>query len=311
MVVVDSFTPDDTSFPEWESVGGPAEPVPNGVRCLLARRKGKPAARLAFGTAMGLSFIGWYEALDSEAGVALLQQAREDLRQAGAREIVGPLNGSTWGRYRLVVPGTGNAAPFLGEPWNPPEYPSQWEAAGFRPIAEYESRIFHDPEADANRLRASEARAAEQGIRVRPLDLERWEHELRDIHALSLASFADNPFYTSIGLDSFRAANNKLRPLLVPELVRLAHDAGGRLLGLAFAYPDGASGRVVLKTLATAPEARGLRLATLLTEQIHAAACEQGASAVIHALMHVSNRSAQMSVDRRTELFRRYVLYEA
>ncbi|MBA3968992.1 MAG: GNAT family N-acetyltransferase [Gemmatimonadetes bacterium] len=308
MVVAHSFATDDASFPEWESAGGPAEPLPNGVRCLLARRDNAPVARLAWG--MGsVGFIGWYEARDSEAGVALLRQAREELGRAGAREIVGPLNGSTWGRYRWALSGTGEAPPFLGEPCNPPEYPAQWEAAGFRPVAEYQSRIFHDPEPDAARLRASEERAAEQGIQLRPLDLERWDDELRDIHALSLASFADNPFYTPIGLRSFHAANNRLRPLLVPELVRLAHDAAGRLLGLAFAYPDGASGRVVLKTLATAPEARGLRLATLLTEQIHAVAQERGASAVIHALMHVSNRSAQMSVDRRTELFRRYALY--
>lgn len=308
MVAVDSFGPNDARFAEWQSVGGAAELLPRGVRCLLARRGGVPVARLAFGTD-GFGFVGWYEALDDPAGVALLQRAREELGRVGAEQSIGPLNGSTWGRYRWVLPGTGDAPPFLGEPWNPPGYPAQWEAAGFGVAAEYESRIFHDPEPDAARLRAAEVRAEEQRIRVRPLDPERWDEELRDIHGLSLASFADNPYYTPIGLESFRAANNRLRPLLVPELVRLAHDPSGRLLGLAFAYPDGTSGRVVLKTLATAPEARGFRLATLLTEQIHAVARERGASAVIHALMHVSNRSAQMSVDRRTGPFRRYALY--
>ena len=310
MVKIESFDPADPRFDEWCAVRGPCDTPAPDVRCLLARHAGNPVARLAMGIG-AWGFIGWYEAVDGDVGIALLQNAREELERAGARTVIGPLNGSTWGRYRWALPATGDAAPFLGEPFNPPEYPAQWDAAGFRVIEEYESRIFDHPEPDVARLRAAEQIAAEHGIHVRPLDTERWEDELRDIFELSIASFAENPFYTPIDWQTFRAVNDKLRPLIDPELVRLARDPHGRLLGLGFAYPDGASGRVILKTLATAPEARGLRLATLLTEQVHAAARARGAAAVIHALMHVRNRSAQMSGDRRTELFRRYALYGA
>lgn len=307
MVTTESFAPDDSRVADWLSLG-PAEALVPGLRCLLARRGGEPVARLAWGW-NGWAFMGWYEALDAEAGVALLRQGR---REIGAdRKIIGPLNGSTWARYRWALPGTGDAAPFLGEPWNPPEYPAHWDAAGFGIVAGYGSRILHHPAPDEVRLRAAGARAREHGVQIRPLELDRWDAELRDIFALSLASFAENPFYTPIGWDAFRAANERMRPLLDPELVRLARAPDGRLLGLAFAYPDGATGRVVMKTLATVPEARGLRISSLLLEQIHAVAQRRGASAVIHALMHVDNRSAQMSHDRRTEPFRSYALYGA
>jgi ribosomal protein S18 acetylase RimI-like enzyme len=307
-----------------DAVGYPApdEELPPDAECLVAYRGGRPVARAAVdvapelhGVAGASGLVGWYEALDGEAGTALLVHARELLAERGVARVLGPMNGSTWKRYRLALPpgaGESPAAPFLTEPVNPPEYPSHWTAAGFSVAAEYESRVV--PRA-AEHAGAPAAAAAEQGITVAQLDPDRFDEVLREIFDLSLAAFAGNLYYSPIGFGEFAAAYRKIRPLLDPELVRLARGADGRLLAFVFAFPDpfdrapGRHPRVVLKTLATAPEARGLGLGGRLTGEVHRAAFARGAPSVIHALMQVDNTSTRISGHYPGEPVRRYALY--
>ena len=330
-ITIQEFAPGDAArMAEFAAVRGripyptPDEPVPGGARCLLARRGGEPVARLAFtmaddvhGAPGRTGLIGWYESVDASAG--LLAHAARMLAAEGAARVLGPINGSTWGRYRLALPpepADGAAEPpYLSEPTNPPEYPSHFQAAGFRVAAMYESALLErvaepDPRRDelAERLRA-------RGATVRPLDPARFDDELRALYDLSVAAFAQNLYYSPIGFEEFRARYLPLRPLLDPELVRLAEDAEGRLLGFVFGFPDlltmrdGRPTRAVLKTLATAPAARGLGLGTFLGDEVRRVAHEKGYASVVHALMQADNASIAIS-RHSARVFRRYALYE-
>lgn len=301
----------------------PDEPVPAGGTCLLARRGADAVARCSLGRSRftgetrPTGWIGNYEATDAEAGVELLNRAVQLLHERGMERVLGPLNGSTWHRYRFALRPTedadaAEAAPFGGEPWNPPEYPEQWRAAGFTTVAEYESRAVTLPPGVAA---SADAQAAlrERGIRVRGLRSEEWDEELDALHALSAEAFRDNPFYAPIDLFAFRELYAPLRPLLDPALVRVAEDERGPV-GFVLAYPDpltpgDARGRIVLKSLASAPRARGLGLGGLLVAQVHAAAAARGAATVVHALMHLTNPSVRISAASGGEPLRRYVLF--
>src|SRR5690606_871502 len=110
------------------------------------------------GSAGRTGFVGWYEAVEPEAGVEVLRVAVDALASAGAGRVVGPLNGTTWSRYRLTLPPRTpgeSAPPFLTEPTNPAEYPEQFLAAGFGPLLEYESRWVPEPRADPDAERVS------------------------------------------------------------------------------------------------------------------------------------------------------------
>lgn len=319
----------------------PDDEVSAGAECLVAYDAGRPVARLAVQVAPELhgapgpsGLVGWYEALDGDAGIALLVRGREMLAERGAARVLGPMNGSTWKRYRLALPpGPGEPAPtpFLTEPVNPPGYPSHFLAAGFTVAAEYESRASLRP-ADAPAASGSPPAASDaplpEGVRIKPLDPKDFDDALHDIFDLSAAAFADNLYYTPIAFGEFAAAYQKIRPLLDPELVRLARGADGRLLAFVFAFPDpfdrvpdapGAASpgrsaeprglRVVLKTLATAPEAQGMGLGRRLSEDVHRIAFERRSPAVVHALMQVDNNSTRISERLRGEPFRRYALY--
>jgi GNAT superfamily N-acetyltransferase len=328
---IEEFGPDDPRMADFDSVreeiGYPApdEPVHPGARCMVAWNHGVPVARLSLAIASDLhgapgpsGLIGHYERTDPTAGEPLLRRAVGQLRRSRVKRVLGPINGSTWGRYRLALPGEPwEGEPeraFLSEPLNPPDYAIDFTEAGFRVAATYESAIVESlAAADPRRAELAE-RVRARGAIIRPLDPARFDDELRAIYALSVGAFAENLYYSPIGFDEFRARYAPLRPLLDPELVRLAEDADGRMLGFVFAFPDalamkgGRPTRVVLKTLATSPAARGLGLGTFLTDEVRRVAHEKGYASVIHALMQADNDSIRIS-RHSARVFRRYALY--
>jgi GNAT superfamily N-acetyltransferase len=259
--------------------------------------------------------VGHYEAKDAEAGVALLERAVDALAGEGVPLVVGPMDGTTWGRYRLALPTpeSGDPAPFLTEPVNPPEYPAQFEAAGFRAVEHYVSRLI--PELDALADRAAEVRQqlAAGGWAISPLDPARFGTVLDELYDLSIVAFADNPYFARITRAQFRESYQPVRSFLDPDLVVLARDAEDRLAGFAFAFPDlidpaGKPTRVVVKSLAVDPASRGTGIGSLLVHEIHRRAADKGYDAAIHALMHEDNPSHRIS-KHGGEVFRRYALF--
>jgi ribosomal protein S18 acetylase RimI-like enzyme len=167
---------------------------------------------------------------------------------------------------------------------------------------------------DVEQAAAARTALAERGVHVRVLDPARFDDELRLIFELSLAAFAANRYYSPVGWERFRAMYTALGPLIDPELVLLAESDAGELLGLCFSYTDPLTRdgrpRVILKTLAVAPHARGLGLGGALTMLTQGVAASRGAD-VIHALMEAGNPSRRISSSQGGKPIRRYVLYEA
>lgn len=302
---------------------GPADLPGQDATLLVAQRGDRPMARLSYRMARGLhgapertGVIGHYEADEDEAGVTLLRAASERLTEAGAELVVGPMDGSTWARYRLALPaedGT-DPAPFLTEPVNPPAYPAHFEAAGFAPVSHYVSRLVEDLDALADRTREVEDQLAAAGHRIEPMDPGRYAATLEAIYELSLRAFAANPFYSPIRRDTFLSMYEPMRASVDPELVLLARDAEDRLVGFIFGFPDlldpgdGPPSRVVVKSLAVDDSARGAGLGSLLVHEIHRRAAGRGYQCAVHALMHVENPSHRIS-RRAGSVFRRYALF--
>ena len=292
-----------------------------GAHWCMASRNGVPVARLAIYPQTDHNspgMIGHYAAADRESGVGILDAAVNALRQRGSRRIVGPINGNTWSRYRLVLPpadhDVANEPAFLGEPVNPLEYASHFTAAGFTPVARYESRMTAPFAADAPRIQAAEEVAKQRGVAIASLNVDDFDATLDELHALSVRTFADNVFYSPIDRDMFVAMYRPMRAMLDPALVLLARDDSGSLIGYVFAYidplgkTDGRPYRVIVKTLAVDREWRSFGLGALLVHRVHTAARDRGLSTVVHALMHEANNSVRISASM--QVFRRYALFE-
>ncbi|MFP4145081.1 MAG: GNAT family N-acetyltransferase [Phycisphaeraceae bacterium] len=224
------------------------------------------------------------------------------------------MDGSTWRRYRLVT-SRGDEPPFFLEPDNPGDWPQHFAAAGFDVLSRYCSTRLDDLGAGDARMPQALQRLGRAGVTIRPIDLSRFEEELRQVHTLSLDAFAGNFLYTPIRCEQFLAMYRPLREHLRRETVLLAEQAG-ELLGFVFGIPDLAQAQrgeavdtIIIKTVAVRP---GVRLAaglgSILVDQCQQAAKRLGMGRAIHALMHENNRSRQIARGGG-RLIREYALF--
>lgn len=250
-------------------------------------------------------------------GVELISAALDELRAAGCGAVLGPMDGSTWNAYRLVTrdapQGGTPMPPFAMEPFPSQRVGLTLQSGGFEPVARYVSAWVAEIPNEAESWELAQQRLAAEGIRVRPLDAENVDRDLRAIHALALDAFAQNVFYTPCPQESFLTAYKSILARAEPRLILLA-ERGEALVGTGFALPDLEKkarrehvDTVIVKTVAVAPSERGVGLGSALTLGMHESARSLGFTRAIHALMHEANTSVRIS--RHTAVpMRRYAL---
>lgn len=257
--------------------------------------------------------VGGFQASGAAAAAAVLGRAVDRLRAEKCSLAIGPMDGNTWRRYRFVTD-AGTEPPFLLEPTNPPEWPGWWCAAGFAPLAEYYSAATRDLATRDERLAGVATRMAAAGVAIRSLDATRFEEELARIYDVSVISFQENYLYTPLPREEFVGQYRAVRAQVRPELVLLAEQAG-RPVGYVFAIPDLARAQrgepattMIVKTLAVVPGRANAGLGALLLDTVHQAALRLGFTRAIHALMHETNRSRNLSA-HFAQMIRRYTLF--
>ncbi len=262
----------------------------------------------------GTGVIGCFAADSPENTTRLLEICERQLKACGCRSILGPLDGGTWYSYRFVVE-QGTRPRFGLEPWNPPEWPVWWSAAGYREAAHYFSAETTDLTRADPRLDRVRDRMERSGLVITNALGTDGEKLLTEIHTLSLDSFANNAYYTPISFEEFASLYRPIFQRVPMEGVLLARRAGV-LEGFLFSAPDPleiAGGSrpttLILKTVAVRPGRINSGLGALLVEESQRRAHIAAFSRVIHALMHESNRSLNLSHNYAVP-FRRYALFE-
>ncbi len=261
-----------------------------------------------------LGVIGHFQAASREAGAEILENALRRMREQNRTLAVGPLDGNTWRRYRVLTE-RGPEPPFFMEPDNPDWWRSAFEDAGFSPLAVYSSSLVSDlTRSDPRAGRALERLQAE-GVTIRSLDPAHFEEDLRRIYEISVESFTGNYLYTPLPEAAFLALYLPYRDKIRPELVLLAEHEG-RPAGFLFAVPDYAEAMrgepirtVVGKTLAVRPGRRFGGLGLVLVEKLHERAQGLGFRRVIHALQHEENHHVRRMSGFFGEVMRRYTVY--
>jgi len=255
--------------------------------------------------------VGHFAASDAETAALLLEHACRVLVAHGCTMAVGPMDGTTWRRYRFVTR-RGLEPPFFLEPDNPDAYPVWFEQAGFTPLARYFSNLDSDLRWEVSD--AMREQQAKQGIGVRQLDPNDFVGELEKIYTLSKTSFSHNFLYSQISRDEFISMYAQFQPAIQPELVLFAEDRH-EPVGFVFAVGDLLNTRpgeknetVIIKSLAVLPEWSGKGVGSFLMALATVNARRLGYKRAIHALMHEENRSRAMSGHYGT-VIREYTLY--
>lgn len=308
------------SLPPAHSLSAVARQHPD-ASWLLLDNVDKPVARCSLWWSQTppyenhrLGLIGHYSVATGDAAGPLLQLACEQLAAHGCTLAVGPMDGNTWERYRLLTE-RGPRPLFFLEPDNPDEWPGQFTDHGFSVLAHYFSAVYPDLTRQDRDWSNVAAELAAEGITLRTLDLTRYEEELHALFQLSRVSFRENFLYTPIEENTFLGLYRDLRDLIRPELVILAEQRG-RLVGYAFGIPDllqrqaggGRIDTVIVKTVAIHPELAGRGFGGYLTARCRDAARTLGYTQAIHALMHEANPSRRFG-GGEAQAMRRYALY--
>jgi GNAT superfamily N-acetyltransferase len=315
----------DDDLRRFCALPGPDALAPDMVRrhapdaALLEDEHGAPAGRASLWWRAAPAYhrecvglIGHYAAADPAVASRLLDAACARLADAGCTMAIGPMDGSTWRRYRLLTE-RGGEPTFFMEPDNPDEWPAHFAGSGFKTLAQYYSALCEDlgaVQADdpvAQRLRG-------QGFTVRPIEVARIDAELSALWTLATDAFAGNLLYTPIDQAEFRSIYTPLLPVLQPQLVLIA-EHGGRAVGFSLAVPDVMQARhgqsidtVVFKTLGVASSMKQRGIGKWLFDCTIQAARALRFRRAIYALIHADNPSGRLAHPSGRD-FRRYALY--
>ena len=192
----------------------------------------------AWGEPVGL--FGYYECSpDFAATRILLDRAKNWLAERGMRRMRGPWSfvSQEWGS---VVEGY-SPSPVVMAPYNPPYYNEQYSAYGLEKVKDllvYFVDVRQGYRVPERILTLTDRVAERYHVRVRPLDMRRFDEEVATIIALSNRSLVDNWGYSPVTEAEVRAMAHDLRPIIHPKAVLFAEDQAGRAIGFAIAIPD-------------------------------------------------------------------------
>ena len=188
------------------------------------------------------ALFGFFECTrDAEAARALLDVAEQALCARGVRRVMGPVNLTTHDETGILVRGF-DSRPMVLSPYNPPYYDAFLEAAGYAPYREYHAYLGTPdarPATAVERLVRSlgAGRGIARGCAIRPLDLGRWDAEIRTVFELYNASFDDVWGFVPISWEEFRQRAERFRLFVKPELAPIA-EVDGAPAGFAVTLPD-------------------------------------------------------------------------
>ena len=233
---------------------------------------------------------------DAESGRAFLEETCDALKQDGIEAVVGPMDGSTWGSYRLPV-WSDDSPSFLMEPEAGPHDFKAYQEAGFE-IAELH--------VSASAVPGSRGFGkAVPGLTVTSWDGRDGEALLASAHALVMAGFQATPFFTPVPEAIFVERYAAMLAQADPRFILKASDETGAVRGLTLAFPDPRRvGAVVLKTYVGSVPGAG----RVMADRIHGLAEELGFREVVHALMRSGIASEAQSRKFGGNVFRRYAL---
>ena len=211
----------------------------------LATRDGKLVGRISaqvdqlvlehMGAGMGQ--WGMFEALDGEAAAVLIATAEAWLREQGMTRSMGPISLSIWDEPGLLISGF-DQPPMVMMGYHRPAYQGWIVAAGYAKVKDlltYEVDIRPAPEGVMARLVA----AGDKNPRIvlRPVDKAKFDTEVAIILNLLNDAWSDNWGYVPLTPAEIAYAGKKLKPIIFPELVRIA-ELDGDPVAFMLTIPD-------------------------------------------------------------------------
>ncbi len=313
------------------------------VRLHLAFRGERPVGRIAAIRNRNheafhqepVGFFGFYETPDDpEVADALLDAAAAWLRDRGLRTMRGPASFSTNETAGLLIEGF-DGPPAVMMPYNPPFYEDLVVAHGLRPVKTLLAYYIDNQRPPEYLVRAAGIVRRRTDVTTRPLEMKRFDEELATVRRIYNSAWERNWGFVPMTDAEFEFLAKELKPVVDPNLTRIAETPEGRSVGFALALPDvnqvlrKLNGRLfpfgILKALWYGRRIRRMRVITLgLLEEyrgkgvdalLYLDMIEKGASRGIEfaelSWVLEDNEAMRKPLERLGgEVYRRYRLYD-
>lgn len=187
-----------------------------------------------------IGLFGHYECVDDrQASRMLLQAASDWLRSRGMTTMRGPWSfvSQEWG---FIVEGFA-PPPTIMAPYNPPYYNEHMTSFGFAKAKDLFAYAISGSEGyriPERILTSTDVVARRHRIRVRSIDMKRFDDEVQTLMDLSNRSITGNWGYSPVTSEEVLAMARDLKRVIQPRGVLFAEDASGRPIAFAIAIPD-------------------------------------------------------------------------
>lgn len=184
-----------------------------------------------------VGFFGFFESInDQEVADRLFEAAAHWLKERGLSVMRGPASFSTNDECGLLVDGF-DTPPTIMNPHNPRYYVELVENAGFMKAKDMFQFECSNPELPERLLRGARLLAERKKIRLRKLDMRRFDDEVEIIKGLYNSAWEVNWGFVPMSDAQIDHLAKQLKPVVVPDLVVFAEQEG-RTIGFGVALPD-------------------------------------------------------------------------
>jgi hypothetical protein len=185
--------------------------------------------------------FGFLEAIDDPAVFqALLGTAETWVKARGMSRILGPESLSINDEIGVLVAGF-DTPPVVGMVYTPRYYPARLEAAGYGKAKDLHALLFDMDGTDIREVdrlaRVTSRLKADGRFRVRPIDMRRFDEEMRQAIDIYNDAWSDNWGFVPVTAREVKTLIEMVKPIIDPRYVLLG-EVDGKLEGIFITLPN-------------------------------------------------------------------------
>ena len=183
-------------------------------------------------------FFGFFESIeDPDVARALLEAARQWLRERGVQVMRGPMNPSTNYECGMLIEGF-DSSPMVMMTYNPPSYPQMMEALGMRKAKDLLAYQLATADMQTEKLlRVADQAGESRKVSIRTIRMNSFDQEVEMIWNLYNSAWERNWGFVPMSRDEFHHMAAEMKQILRPDFV-LVGEVDGRPVGFVLALPD-------------------------------------------------------------------------
>jgi GNAT superfamily N-acetyltransferase len=185
-----------------------------------------------------IGFFGFFECIDDqEVARALFDAAKGWLKNKGVTAMRGPASPSVNDEYGLLVEGF-DRLPAVLMTYNPPYYQTLLEKYGLTKAQDLYAYYIHADKVFNDKFnRVAQIVNRKEGLRIRQLDMKRFDEEVKLIRALYARGWSKNWGEVPMTEEEFNYVAKDLKAVVDPRLVIIA-ESKGKPVGFGMTLPD-------------------------------------------------------------------------